>query len=173
MWNEDMTEMPTAHLICGSTGAGKTTYALALAEREQALRLTVDEWMAGFFWPDAPREGVYDWALERVARCERQALALAGQMLSLGRNLILDYGFFKREQRRRLRDALSAQGWQVRLHYLDVPAEERWRRVAQRNADESATFALEVTRDMFDFCEDLFELPADEELQGAVVAGGD
>ena len=41
--------MPIAHLICGSTGAGKTTYALELARREGALRFTVDEWMAQFF----------------------------------------------------------------------------------------------------------------------------
>ena len=38
------------HLICGSTGAGKTTYALELAERIGAVRFSIDEWMTALFW---------------------------------------------------------------------------------------------------------------------------
>ena len=54
--------MPTAHLICGPPGAGKTTYAMNLARREGALRFTVDEGMARFFWPDAPEPLTFQWA---------------------------------------------------------------------------------------------------------------
>lgn len=166
--------MPTAHLIIGATGAGKTTYALELARREAALRFTVDEWMRELFWVDAPEPIAYAWALERVERCERHALALAAQIITrknAASDIILDFGFFGRQQRQRLRDALSAQGWNVRLHYLNVPAGERWRRVSQRNDAQGETFQLEVTRGMFDFCEDLFELPDAAELAGAVRVG--
>lgn len=39
------------------------------------------------------------------------------------------------------------------LHYLDVPVEERWRRVERRNAERGEIFRLEFTRQMFDFVE--------------------
>jgi len=37
------------HLVCGSTGAGKTTYARALSERIGAVRFSIDEWMTALF----------------------------------------------------------------------------------------------------------------------------
>jgi hypothetical protein len=42
------------HLICGSTGAAKTTYALQLAAELGAIRFLIDEWMAALFWMDSP-----------------------------------------------------------------------------------------------------------------------
>src|SRR5689334_16988583 len=42
------------HLICGSTGAGKTTYARRLADEIGAVVFSIDEWMAALFWMDAP-----------------------------------------------------------------------------------------------------------------------
>jgi hypothetical protein len=53
----------------------------------------------------------------------------------------------------------------VRLHLLDIAPEERWRRVQARNADRGPTFRLEVTREMFDFVETLWEPPAPDEMQ--------
>ena len=41
------------HLLCGPTGAGKTTYARELAEAESAVRFSIDEWMSALFWMDA------------------------------------------------------------------------------------------------------------------------
>jgi len=42
------------HFICGSTGAGKTTYALKLSDEIGAVRFSIDEWMAALFWMDTP-----------------------------------------------------------------------------------------------------------------------
>lgn len=54
----------------------------------------------------------------------------------------------------------------VQLHWLDVPAQERWRRVEVRNAEKGVTYQLpfDVTREMFDFCETTWEPPPDEEM---------
>lgn len=60
------------HLVTGSTGAGKTTYAVALAARESALRLSIDEWMTTLFGPDQPAALQFEWMMERVNRCEAQ-----------------------------------------------------------------------------------------------------
>ena len=60
--------MATIHLLCGSTGAGKTTYGRRLAEDLGAVRFSIDEWMSALFWMDAPDPFTPAWAMERVER---------------------------------------------------------------------------------------------------------
>ena len=76
--------MAKAHLICGSTGAGKTTYAIMLVASTGAIPFTIDEWMAALFFPDAPEPLTFQWALERVIRCENRILALSGRIAPRG-----------------------------------------------------------------------------------------
>ena len=56
----------------------------------------------------------------------------------------------------------------VRLHFIDVPADRRWARIAERNETRGATFLLEVTRSMFDFVENRFEKPRADEAEDFV-----
>ena len=37
------------HLICSGTGAGKTTFSVALAKDAGAVYFSTDEWMANLF----------------------------------------------------------------------------------------------------------------------------
>ena len=48
--------MPTAHLIHGFLGAGKTTFARQLEQRIPAIRFSHDEWMARLYGVDPPVE---------------------------------------------------------------------------------------------------------------------
>jgi hypothetical protein len=64
----------------------------------------------------------------------------------------------------------------VELHFIDVPASERWRRIEARNARKTKTYQLpfDVTREMFDFVESIWDSPTDAEvaaLNGIAVAG--
>ena len=43
---------PTAHLICGFIGSGKTTFAKELQKKTSALRFTKDEWIIRIFGND-------------------------------------------------------------------------------------------------------------------------
>ena len=43
------------HIICGSTGAGKSTYARKLAEQVGGLHFAIDDWMVTLFWKDSPQ----------------------------------------------------------------------------------------------------------------------
>ena len=47
--------MALLHFLCGSTGAGKTSYALRLCDEIGAIRFSVDEWMSALFWMDSPQ----------------------------------------------------------------------------------------------------------------------
>jgi predicted kinase len=152
------------HLIAGSTGAGKTTYAIDMARREGALRLSIDEWMTTLFGPDQPEPIQFDWMMARIDRCEAQMWALAQQAAALGQPVIIDCGLTRAAHRAKWADWAAAAGVPVVLHHLAVPAEERWRRVEHRNAERGPTFKLEVTRPMFDFVETMWEPPTGAEM---------
>lgn len=152
------------HLVCGSTGAGKTTYAGKLSRQLDAMPLSIDDWMVTLFSPDMPQPLDWAWIGERVARCERQITATAFQLGRLGVPSILDLGLLRREDRRRVAALATAAGLAVHLHFLDTDAVERWRRVGTRNAEKGETFRLTVTRPMFDFIETIWQPPGADEM---------
>lgn len=151
-------------LVTGSTGAGKTSYALDLAKRIGGVRFSIDDWMTTLFWMDSPQPIEFDWAMARIGRCEAQILAQVAALTALGVPSILDLGFTRADHRTRFAKAATAMGATPSLHWVDVPTEERWRRVQQRNAEKGETFAMTVDRDMFDFMEGQWQPPSEDEL---------
>jgi predicted kinase len=166
------------YLICGSTGAGKTTYAIRLSEKVGAVRFSIDEWMAALFWMDSPRPIDSSWAMVRVSRCYTHIWAVALQVAKRGVSCVLDLGFGQHSERLKFAALAIEAGFSVELHFLDVPASERWRRIQARNADKPDTYQLpfDVTREMFDFVESIWNSPTDAEmasLNGIVVSRDD
>jgi predicted kinase len=155
-------------LVVGCTGAGKSTYARALADQLGGLRFSIDEWMVALFWADSPQPIEFAWTMERVNRCEAQIFTMAKQAAQRGVPAVLDLGFTTKAHRDKFRDLGEQAGLSVAVHFVDVPAEERWRRVEQRNAQQGETYSLTVDRGMFDFMEGLWEPPCEAEWQ----AGG-
>jgi predicted kinase len=154
------------HLICGSTGAGKSTYAQHLSERLGAVRFSIDEWMSTLFWMDTPQPLQAAWSMQRVERCFCQIWAVASQVAGRGIPCVLDLGFGDANSRNRVYRLAGEAGLTVQLHVLDVPADERWRRVEVRNAERGGTYQLpfDVTREMFDFVETMWEPPTAQEM---------
>ena len=160
------------HFICGSTGAGKTTYAVTLCAEIGAVRFSIDKWMAALFWMDTPRPLDSAWSIERVERCRLQMWRTATDIARRGVPVVLDWGFGSAKQRAHYADLAAKASLPVKLHYLDIPAEERWRRVRLRNNNRGASYQLpfDVTREMFDFVESMWEPPTAAEL--AAFGGG-
>lgn len=154
----------TVHLITGSTGAGKTTYAMKLAQTENALRFSIDEWMVALYGPDRPDPLTYDWMMQRIDRAEAVIWRTVLDAAARGRSSVLDLGFTKQAHRAKFAGLAHAAGLQVRLHFLDVPAAERWRRVERRNAGQGETYAMTVDRGMFEFMEQMWQPPEMAEL---------
>ena len=150
-------------LIVGCTGAGKTTYARRLADELGAVRFSIDEWMMTLFWKDSPQPLQFAWTMERVERCEAQIFATARQVAERGVPAVLDLGFTTRKHRDKFRLLGADAGLSVAIHFVDVPADERWRRVERRNAERGETYAMTVDRSMFDFMEGLWEPPSEAE----------
>ena len=116
-------------LTCGLPGAGKTTLARQLAADRGAVRLTKDEWLwvlgsTPLLAGDAPTN-------EKV---EHELWQLAQEILRLGLSVVLDFGLWARIERDEMRSVARSLDVGVELHYLDVPADELWRRIDARNS---------------------------------------
>jgi predicted kinase len=154
----------TVHLICGSTGSGKSTYAEKLSQGINAVVFTLDDWMAELFWPDSTGKPDLLWALERVRRCEQQMWKICREITAKKIDVILDSGFSKKEHRKKFRELAESTGIELQLHYLISPVETRRDRVRRRNLERPETFSFEVTDALFEWMESYFEPPDSEEL---------
>ena len=171
------------HLVCGSTGAGKSAYALELCGEIGAVLLSIDEWMVTLFWDDSPDPIEFEWTMERVNRCETEMWAMAQQITGYGFPVVLDLGFTTGDHRKKFARLAKESGLSVQLHFLDLPRGERWKRVQARNAAKDnakkkgkakskspekhggKAFQLEVDRETFNFVEDMWEPPTDAETK--------
>src|SRR5687768_5829041 len=114
-------------LICGLPGSGKTTLARQLASEVPAVRLCPDEWKHAL--------GIDYYDEQMRVRLEKRLWGLGQELLGLGQSVILENGFWAREEREELRLAARRLGVAVELHYLDVPVDELWRRLEIRNEE--------------------------------------
>ena len=160
---------PSLHLVFGPVGAGKSTYARALATREAGVRFSIDDWMHELFAPDMVTLLDFGWIMARVRRCEQRIRATALDVLRSGTPVVLDLGSMLAADRASLRDWAAAQGHRMHDHFVHAPADVREERVRTRNATRGETFSFEVTPMMFAFMEQRFEPPVGAELQAAAV----
>src|SRR5215213_6252423 len=123
----------TLHLIVGLPCSGKTTLAQELEHELPALRLTTDEWHIRLFGQDA-EEPEHD---ARHSLIEAMLWNIASRALELGTNVILDFGFWAREEREDFRQRAKDLGASSEIHFLDVPKEELLRRLEVRNSQPS------------------------------------
>ena len=87
--------LATLHLMVGLPFSGKTTLARKLERECSALRLTPDEWHVRLFGQDA-EDPDHD---ARHSLIEALLWNIARRALELGTNVILDFGFWAREER--------------------------------------------------------------------------
>jgi len=160
----------TLHVIFGPIGAGKTTYAHALARREGAVPFVLDEWGARLFGPDVDGPLDFGWMLERLGRCMALIWSTATAVLAVGSSVVLDIGAMRRADRERIRQIAEGAGHRLQWHFVDAPQEVRRARVADRNTAKGETFVMEVTPEMFEMLEGIYEPPVAAELEGAVLS---
>jgi predicted kinase len=145
-------------MLCGLTGAGKTSLARELEAALPAVRFNVDDAMIALFGEHMPRD-VFD---RRSATLQALTWQTARRLVELGVHVVLDYGFWTRVDRRAAAERARAAGGEPLFVYLDVPRRELERRLMSRNAAlPNGTF--EVTPAMLDEFTAKFETPDEDE----------
>lgn len=128
--------MPTAHLICGYIGSGKTTFARQLEADTGARRFTHDEWMVKRYGVNPPSDRFEQYYDEVSADIWQAAL----ERLAQGQDIILDFGFWKRADRDAARERLSS--YDVKFYVVVCDLETSWSRVQERNKNLGSEYLL-------------------------------
>lgn len=151
--------MATLFLICGLPGSGKTTVAREIEFSHSALRLCPDEWIASLL-----TDITDNVELDRLRTpVESVQWEVAKRVLSLGINVVLENGFWSRDERACYRSQAEALGARVKLVYLNVDRDELWARLSKRNENLSlGTFF--VREDQLDLWLSWFQPPTADEI---------
>jgi predicted kinase/GNAT superfamily N-acetyltransferase len=118
-------------VVCGLPGSGKTTVARRLAATSNAVRMCPDDWM--------DVAGTSQWDQEARARLEAAQWVETQALLLSGRDVVIEWGTWAREERDTLHDWCRDHAVEVSLVHLDVPTAELRRRLVARNAGPGQT----------------------------------
>lgn len=152
--------MATLFMICGLPGSGKTTLARHLESSRPALRLCPDEWITALV-ADATEPLEVDRLRSPVESIQWE---VAKRVLVLGLDVVLEWGFWSREERFHYRSQAEAFGARVELRYLEVERSELWARLSKRN-DHLPPGTFIVTEAQLDLWWNWFQPPTPHELQ--------
>lgn len=142
-------------MIRGLPGSGKSTLALQLERYLPGLLFTPDEWI------ERMNEEGHKKGKRKLVETLQWDVAL--KALRLGLNVILENGFWYKQERQDFREQAAAIGAETKLHFLDVPPEELKRRLNERNRN-LPTNACFVNPDLIDLWLSEFESPTADEI---------
>jgi predicted kinase len=154
---------PEVHLVEGPVGAGKSTFAAALAPRLEGVHLALDAWFARLFSPDRPEGNFVPWYLERKDRLLDLIWDHSRSILGAGTDVILELGLIQRQRRMEFCQRIRDDGFGLVVYVLDAPREVRRERVRRRNIDKGPTFSIVVPDHVFDVASSLWEPPDEVE----------
>jgi len=153
-----MKRTPIVYVVCGFIGAGKTTFAKMLESETHAVRMTKDEWLIRLIGNDPAVDG-FEELDAKICELSRD---VAFQLVEKGIDVIIDEGFWGKEQRVKLKRRITNLGAQEVLYYLDTPIETIRLRVAGRNINPGKD-SFTISSNMLDTYLEHWQPPGEDE----------
>ena len=153
--------MAKVYMMCGKICSGKSTHAAELKSLHHAVVLSIDEITLALFGQDVG--GLHDTYVERA---ERYLYEKSVEIIHEGINVILDWGFWTKEERSYARNYYSSKGIECEFHYIDISPQEWARRLEKRNMEimEGKISAYYVDEGLAAKFASIFEIPAKNEI---------
>jgi predicted kinase len=151
------------HLLCGPSGAGKTTLAKKIHLEKQAVPLLIDKCLEPLSIPL-----IRDWAfaqtvLKKAEQCAAKILTKAEELLAQHNDVVLDIATFRRSDRDSVRAWAKRINSQLILYYVYAGRTARWNRVMNRNVKRGDTYSFDIPQWWFELAESVFEPPSEDE----------
>lgn len=143
-------------MTCGKICSGKSTYSEKLRKENGAVVLSVDEITLALFGQDVGEK--HD---EYVGKLEKYLFEKSLDIISVGVNVILDWGFWTKAERDYAREFYGSRNISYEFHYMDI-SEAAWQmRLDKRNKEILAgeVQGYYVDENLKEKVEGLFEEP--------------
>lgn len=148
-------------MICGKICSGKSTYSEKLRKENKAVVLSVDEITLALF-----EQSVGEKHDEYVEKLEMYLFEKSLEVIFIGVDVILDWGFWTKEERDYAREFYSSRNINYEFHYIDI-SEKTWQvRLEKRNKEILAgeVEVYYVDANLKEKVESIFECPDKNEI---------
>ncbi|MCM1299461.1 MAG: ATP-binding protein, partial [[Eubacterium] siraeum] len=148
-------------LICGKSCCGKSTYAEKLRKELGAAVLSVDEIMLAIFGRYVGEK--HDEYCENL---QKYLFDKSLELIESGVNVILDWGFWQKDERDYAKDFYKLHNANCEFHYLNISSDMWQKRLNKRNkeVEEGKTDAYLVDENLARKFDSLFEPPSENEI---------
>ena len=153
--------MPKVYLICGKICSGKSTYAEQLRVKNNAVLLSTDEITLALFGQHCG-----DKHDDYVERTQNYLFNKSLALIEVGVNVILDWGFWLKEERDYAREFYNSRNIECEFHYIDI-SDETWKvRLKKRNNAiiDGETTAYYIDVNLAEKFGVMFEEPNEDEI---------
>ena len=148
--------------ICGKIGCGKTYYANRLKEQEHAVILSTDE-VTYDLTNNQQGDGYDEFAIRVNLYLRKKAV----EIVNAGCTVILDWGFWTKENRKEIKRYGENNGVLVEMHYIDID-DKTWYEIIEKRNNEvisgNGGSSFYVNEGLLNKVSSLFEIPEKEEI---------
>ena len=148
--------------ICGKIGCGKTYYANRLKEQEHAVILSTDE-VTYDLTNNQQGDGYDEFAIRVNLYLRKKAV----EIVNAGCTVILDWGFWTKENRKEIKRYGENNGVLVEMHYIDIDDKTLYENIEKRNNEVisgNGGSSFYVNEGLLNKVSSLFEIPEKEEI---------